>query len=270
MSDSMEHPATWRYCGNQLRLWRTHSGTSREQLAQEADYDYETVKSMEQGRRRPSIRLLQVADAMFGAQGRLLAGADYLQPERRRPSVNEYMSLEAEAIGIHSFDPLLIPGLLQTEEYMRALMNGVCPIASDETTEQRVQHRLERQKKLTSGTPALFSYVIYEAALRSMVGGPTVMRRQVQHLLTVSELSNVSLQVLPAGPLVYFGLDGTFVLLETAARENFAYVEAPFSSVVHSDPEVVGILTQRHGMLRMQALNQETSADYLARLTSNI
>ncbi|MFJ6634707.1 helix-turn-helix transcriptional regulator [Streptomyces sp. NPDC091376] len=70
---------TWRYCGNQIKLWRTGAGISREELGKEANYEYETVKSMEQGRRKPSVRLLQVADQMCGAKGEVTGGAGVLE-----------------------------------------------------------------------------------------------------------------------------------------------------------------------------------------------
>ncbi|MEV6315838.1 helix-turn-helix transcriptional regulator [Streptomyces sp. NPDC051776] len=80
--NSSQPPMAWRYCGNQLKLWRTKAGVTREKLGEEAGYTYEAVKSREQGRRRPTPRLLQVADEMCGAQGLLNAAQEYLKPER--------------------------------------------------------------------------------------------------------------------------------------------------------------------------------------------
>jgi transcriptional regulator with XRE-family HTH domain len=82
-----EAPIAWRYCGNQLKLWRTRAGITREELAKEANYEYVTIRAAELGHRRPSLRLLEVADQMYSAGGLLLAAADYLKPDpsRSRP-----------------------------------------------------------------------------------------------------------------------------------------------------------------------------------------
>jgi transcriptional regulator with XRE-family HTH domain len=192
-------PTAWRYCGSQIKLWRAEAGVSREALAREANYDYEYVKSMENGRRRPTLRLLQVADQLCGAGGKLTAAQEYLKPESFPVRSQEFMAIEAEAIALSWYQPLLIPGLLQTEEYARVLISGSCPPLDDETVEERVAARLRRQEALTRRTGVMFGFVIYEAALRTLVGGPEVMGRQLQHLLDVGELRNVSIQVLPVG-----------------------------------------------------------------------
>ncbi|WP_328504904.1 helix-turn-helix domain-containing protein [Streptomyces sp. NBC_00457] len=83
--ESQQAQQNWRYCGGQIKLWREESGVSRQRLADEAGYDYEYVKSMECGRRRPTLGLLQVADQMCGARGKLLAGQEFLNPSRRGP-----------------------------------------------------------------------------------------------------------------------------------------------------------------------------------------
>ncbi|MFJ6381590.1 helix-turn-helix transcriptional regulator [Kitasatospora sp. NPDC092039] len=94
-------PMSWRYCGNQIKLWRTHAGVSREDLAAEAGYSIESLRSMEAGRRRPSVHLLQVADDMCGAKGILAAGEQYLKPEKYPHFAEDFMRYEVVAI-VHS------------------------------------------------------------------------------------------------------------------------------------------------------------------------
>ncbi|MBB4885696.1 transcriptional regulator with XRE-family HTH domain [Streptomyces netropsis] len=166
----------WRYCGNQIKLWRTQAGISREELGKEAGYEYESVKSMEQGRRKPQLRLLEVADQMCGARGLLLAARDDLKPDKFPVRTQEFMTAEAEAIALHWYETVLIPGLLQTEEYARELISNRCPPVDDETVEERVAGRLERQLKLRPSPTTLFNFVLYEAALRTGVGSSQVMR----------------------------------------------------------------------------------------------
>lgn len=264
MSEASQPPTAWRYCGNQIKLWRLQAGVTREDLGKAANYEYETVKSMEQGRRRPTLRLLEVADEKCGARGMLIAAAEYLKPEKFPARTQEFMAAEEEAISIHSYEALLIPGLLQTEDYARALIGGHCPPLDDEAVDERVSARMQRQEKLLKRT-TLFSFVIYEAALHTLVGGPDVMAGQHHRLLEIGRQRNVSIQVLPADRGAYTGLDGPLVLLENVEHAHCAYIEAQATSVIHSDPAKVSVLTQRYGMIRMQALSVQESAQLISR-----
>ena len=112
---------TWRYCGGQIKLWREETGVSRQDLAKETNYDYEYVKSMECGRRRLTLRLLQVADHMCGAKGKLVAAYEHLKPEPFPMRTQQYV-WRSKAVGC-TVRSGIIPGLLQTEAYARELIN---------------------------------------------------------------------------------------------------------------------------------------------------
>ncbi|MFH8789453.1 helix-turn-helix domain-containing protein [Streptomyces roseoverticillatus] len=262
-------PMAWRLCGNQIKLWRQAAGVSREELAAEAGYGVEAVRSMEMGRRRPSQHLLQVADSMFGAGGKLESAHQYLEPDKYITRAREYMAIEAEAVAHHWYDVLLIPGLLQTEDYARVLMASHCPPVDDETVEARVTGRMERQELLKK-TTTLFSFVIHEAALRGMVGGPDVMKGQLNHLLEVGQLRNVSIQVLPMGQGAGPAISGPFSLLETADHRTYGYQEAQGASMLYTDLERVGDLIKRHSMIRMHALDAEESARLIRRVAGEL
>lgn len=260
----------WRYCGGQIKLWREEAGIGRQALAKEANYDYEYVKSMECGRRRPTLRLLQVADQMCGARGKLLAGHEFLKPEPFPARSQEYMELAAEAIAVHTYSLGLIHGLLQTREYATALIGESCPPLDDETVEERVRGRLARQEALERRAGTVYGFVIHEAALRTGVGGREVMRDQLLRLTQIGERRNVSIQVLPFGRCGGLALNGSFVLLETADHEHFAYVEAPETSALHGDAHKVSDLAQVHGMIRMQAFGVEESAAFIRKVAEEL
>lgn len=268
--DNSQPPLAWRYCGSQIKLWRAEANVTRAALAKEAGYDYEYVKSMENGRRRPAQILLQVADQMCGAGGKLTAAREYLKPEPFPARSQQFMTIEADAIGMHWYEPLLIPGLLQTEEYARALISGSCPPLDDETVEERVGARLRRQEALTRKKSVVFSFVMYEAALRSMVGGSEGMVRQLEHLLEVSKLRNVSIQVLPVGRCSGIALIGPVVLLETPEHEHYGYVEGHETGALYGDPGKVSALTARHGMIRMHALSVEESTGFIRKVAQEL
>ncbi|SFL51724.1 helix-turn-helix domain-containing protein [Streptomyces pini] len=267
---TQQPPMAWRYCGNQIKRWRTRAGISREALGDEAGYGYETIKSMEQGRRKPTVRLLEVADEMCDARGLLVAAQEYLKPDRFQSYAQEFVDAEDRAIALHSYEALLIPGLLQTEAYARALIGNHHPPLDDETVQERVAARLERQEKLARRPTVAFGFVIYEAALRTRVGGDEVMREQLHHLLEMGELRNVSVQVLPVERGVFGGLSGPMVLLETAEHEYYAYAEGQETGALYSDPEKISVLTQRHGMIRMQALSTEESARFIRKVAEEL
>ncbi|MFI0779804.1 Scr1 family TA system antitoxin-like transcriptional regulator [Streptomyces sp. NPDC021212] len=268
MEGGSQSPMSWRYCGNQIKLWRMQAGVSREELGKEANYEYETVKSMEQGRRKPALRLLQVADQMFGARGLLLAGQEYLKPDKFASYSEDFIRYEAEAIVLNWFEPQHIPGLLQTGETVRALLQAACPVLDDETIEERVAARLERHSLLDKQTKA-FNFVIGEAALRYPVDEYDVHKRQLQHLLDMGERRNVTIQVLPFGG-AHPGLNGPFVLLETPEHEQLAYVEAQETGILSADPAKVSVIAQRHAMIIRRALSPEDSADFIRKLAEEL
>ncbi|RGD61438.1 XRE family transcriptional regulator [Kitasatospora xanthocidica] len=260
----------WKYCGDQLKRWRATAGVTREQLSRAASYDVESVRSMEAGRRKPTLKLLQAADDLCDAKGMLLGAAAFLAPEKFPSYSQGYTDAEADAIAIHTYEALLIPGLLQTEEYARELISHACPPLDDETVEARVAGRMQRQEKLANSPTVLFGFVIYEAALRAKVGSAGLMKRQLAHIIDMSSLRNVAIQVLPADRAAYPALGGPIILLETANNEQLAYVEGHRTGVLHTDADKVNVLRQRHGMIRTQALSIEESVEFIRKVSEEL
>ena len=256
-------PVAWRYGGDQLKRWRAKADVSREKLASAANYSPETIASMERGVRRPTPRVLDVADEMCGAQGMLSAAKQFLNRERFPARAQDFMEREREATSIWSYEVALVPGLLQTEGYARALIDNRIPPLDEETVEERVAARMERQAVLNQRKPPVgLSFVLYEAVLRS----PLVDAEQLHHLLEVARLRNVVVQVLPFERAVSGALLGPMVLLETRDHERFAFAEGQFSSELSSDPGVVSRVTERLSMIRTQALDPDGSARFIERM----
>ncbi|MEV8339900.1 DUF5753 domain-containing protein [Streptomyces niveus] len=259
-------PGTWRYCGNQLLRWRTQSGMSREELAAATNYAAATIKAMEQGVRMPTPRLLDQADDLLQANGKLSAAKDYLKREKFPARAQDFMDREAEAISLWSYEVALIPGLLQTEAYARALIGNHCPPLDDETVEERVRARLERHSLLTRKSPVALSFVLYEAVLR----GPHADKQQLLNILAAGRLGNVSVQVLPFSRAVPAALLGPMVLLETRDHERLAFTEGPSVSQLTDDPDVVSSHTERLSMLRAVALSPTESARFIERMVEEL
>ncbi|MFE9658724.1 Scr1 family TA system antitoxin-like transcriptional regulator [Streptomyces sp. NPDC005955] len=267
MTNASTPPISWSYCGDQIKMWRQISSVTREALSDEANYHIDYVKAMENGRRKPTVQLLNVADQLCGAKGLLIAAQKFLKPDPYPQRSHEYMDAEAKAVVYRSYEPLLIPGLLQTEGYARALITAYMPFVDEDTIEERTAGRMLRQRILRDGKPPVsFSFVLYEAALRATVGDREIMRQQLHHLWETQGLRNVSIQVLPAGRCDGIALNGSIVLMQDAEGERLGYVEGPQTNVIHDDQNKVSALSQAYGRIRSQALTMEESADYIRRM----
>ncbi|WP_049649069.1 helix-turn-helix transcriptional regulator [Kitasatospora sp. MY 5-36] len=250
---------SWKYCGDQLKRWRAKAGVTREQLSQAASYDIESVRSMEAGRRRPTLKMLQAADELCDAQGMLTAAEPYLLPETKPARSDVFFDVEKEAVACYFYEALHIPGLLQTEAYARAVLSNQIPPVDDATAEERLAFRLKRQERLAE-PEAMFSFTIYEAALHTSIGGREVMKGQLHRLLDFEDSRNSRIQIVPIGQLPATGLAGSLTILETINNEQYAYVETHETNALHSEPRLVGRLSRRHAMIRAQALNAKESA----------
>ncbi|MFC7258849.1 DUF5753 domain-containing protein [Streptomyces lutosisoli] len=198
----------------------------------------------------------------------MVAAHEYLKPERFPSYLEDYVRYEAEATVLSFYQPLLIPGLLQTAETVREYLNAHFPPLDDDTIEERVPARLERQSLLRDQRKA-FSFVIGEAALRHQAGGVEAHRRQLLHLVEAGKARNVSVQVLPFGPAGP-GLLGPFVLLETPEHEHLVYEEGQTMGVLYADAAKVSIVMQRHAMILRQALSPDESARFIGKLAEEL
>jgi transcriptional regulator with XRE-family HTH domain len=258
-------PVAWRYSGNQMKRWRTKANVSREELAAAANYSPDTIKSMEQGVRMPTPRVLDTADELCRAEGLLSAAKEYLQREKFPARAQDFMEREREAISLWWYEVSLVPGLLQTKEYARALIDNRIPPLDEETVEERIAARMERQAILTERKPPVgLSFVLYEAVLRS----PQVDAHQLRHLLEASRLRNVVVQVLPFERAIPAALMGPMVLLETRDHERFAFTESPLASELSADPGAASRVTERLSMIRTQALSPDESARFIERMVN--
>jgi transcriptional regulator with XRE-family HTH domain len=237
-----------------LRALRTLRGLSQDQLAKELYATREAIAAYETGRNRPDLDFCKRLDDFFGTGEMFQSLWHHARREHLREWYEEYFGHESEACEIRAFQPLYIPGLLQTEGYIRAawLPNTVI--------EEKVVQRLARRDILTRDErpPHVFA-VLDQAALLRPVGGPEVMTQQLQHLLAMSELPNVSIQVAELAGGWYFGLDGPIMVLAKPDASRVGFVEAQFGGRLVEDPHEVARLALRFDQIRGQALSEEAS-----------
>jgi transcriptional regulator with XRE-family HTH domain len=226
--------------GAQLRRLRTQVGVSREEASEAIRASEWKIHRLENGqvgfKDRDVIDLLRlygVTDADEVA-GFLVLAREANSPGWWQPYgdllprwFKAYMDLESAATLIRTYEGQLVPGLLQTEDYMRAVIGGAQLDESPQEAERRVDLRMARQTLLTrQDAPRLWA-VIDEAALRRPVGSPEVMRGQLERLIDATKLVNVVLQILPFGAGAHPGMVSAFSILRFADQElpDVVYVE---------------------------------------------
>ncbi|MEO3976468.1 DUF5753 domain-containing protein [Streptomyces sp. CAU 1734] len=261
-----DYPVIWVAYGRLLRLFRRKRGLTQQALAEAIEYSSEQVASIEQGRRPAKVSFTEAAERVLEAGSVLVELQEEVDRAKLPKFFQDFALIETEAVSRFSYDPLLVPGLLQTEAYTRALFSSHCPQLDEETIDMLAEARINRQKLLTRTPIVQFSFIINEAVLLNSIGGAEVMREQLTHLLDIARLRNVELQVMPAASGYHPGLNGGFVLLETLEHQHIGYIESQENGIVISDPAKVSALGLRYGKLRSQALNVEESARLIERL----
>ncbi|WP_189327890.1 DUF5753 domain-containing protein, partial [Streptomyces flaveus] len=178
--------------------------------------------------------------------------------------------LERIAVSLCTYECRLVPGLLQSEGYARAVFDNSIPPLSDEQLEAQVVARLERQKLLRERPNVSFSFIVEEHIIRRRLGGREVTRGLLDHMLELSAPRNVTLQIMPLDAEFHACLDGPVQLLETPERRRLAYSEGQHNGRLISDAKEVSLLYQCYDTLRSQALNPQDSRGLLERLRGEL
>ena len=183
-----------------------------------------------------------------------------------------YVGLEGEAVRLRDFQPLVIPGLLQTEDYARAVLRAAPNAGSAEDIDRQVALRMERQAILGQASPPDLWVVLGEGVLRVNVGGASIMRAQLRRLTDVAERSGVTLQVLPFTTGAYVHPISPFTVLDFSdiADPTVVYLEHLTGSLFLEHPDEVRRYTVVFDHLRAEALGTGPSIDLIGRLTAEL
>ncbi|MCX5411973.1 helix-turn-helix domain-containing protein [Streptomyces sp. NBC_00059] len=256
-----------RSFGRQVKLLREAAGLTQAELGTSVGYGEAHIASVEQGRRIPKPEMVDAVDRAVGGRGVLVAMKGEVERARYPSFFREFVRLEAEAAELHAYDAQVVNGLLQSEEYARAVFAMWRPLLDEDTIEQRVAARLDRQKLLARRPAPLLSFVIEESVVRRPLGGTRTLRSQLEHLLFVGRQRNVEIQIMPTDRDEHAGLSGPFTLILTRNQRRMGYVEAQSHGVVHTEPAKVQTLESTYGVLRAQALTPKES---LARIEKHL
>lgn len=279
MSDGTEQPGyeeddettpVVRTVGRLVKLWRGRTPLTQGQLGAAIGYSLDQVRSVEGGRRVPQPDFLTKADQVLGAQGILAAMQQDVAEARYPKKVRDLAKLEREAVELGAYANHNMHGLLQTEEYARALFDMRTPPLGDDEVEQHVAARMARQSILSGVSAPVFVMVQEEVTLHRPVGGRAVLKRQLQHLLEIGKLRNVTLQVMPTSRDEHAGMGGPFQLLKLKDGAAVGHTEMQLTNRLLSDPKEVQILEMRYGMIRAQALTPSESLALVAKVLGDL
>ncbi|AUH45096.1 helix-turn-helix domain-containing protein [Streptomyces sp. CMB-StM0423] len=269
--DDDGRPGSWVAYGRLLKFFRTKAGLTQEELAERMGYSLDHCASVEQGRRPAKAEFTERAEEVVEAGGVLAELQDEVDFAQLPTFFRDLATLEKEAAIRFSYDPLVIPGLLQTESYARILLGGAYPPIDDETVDDWLTARLARQSLLTRKKPLVaFAFIIEEATLHRMVGSRQVMKAQLRRLLECAELRNVDIQVMPSARAVHGGLNGHMVLLEAADGKQSVYVESQGCVMSRVGREQTSAFWLRYGSMRAFALSNEDSARLIEEVAGDL
>jgi transcriptional regulator with XRE-family HTH domain len=246
-----------------LRKHREKRGLSREHLAAEVHHSASTIANVETGYRAPTADQARDFDEFFDAPGTFVDLEERLHGLPFSAGFRPFKDIEAEAVVLKLFEPLLVPGPLQTEDYMRAVFEthpGVTP----ELVDERTAGRLARQGVLTRESPPRLWCILDQFALRREIGSRKAMVEQMRHLIDVARRPNVTIQVITDA--THCGLSGAFYLAETKSGQRVAYLETSADGFTTEEPDKVLDQETRFATLMTVALRAKESLEFLERM----
>jgi transcriptional regulator with XRE-family HTH domain len=249
--------------GRLLKVCRESAGVSVCELAEALGYGEDMIRKIERGARIPRPEFLDRADQLLKAQGHLRAFMEDMRKARYPKKVRELAEMEGRAVEMLLYSNHNIHGLLQTEEYARALLRTWRPAYSQDQLERMVAARMARKSVFERSPAPEFSFVQEEVTLRRPVGDTMVLRRQLEHMLEVAQLPYVELQVMLTTRANHPGTGGRIQVLKFADGTGMGRTDGDFSGRPVSHPRQLRLLELRYGIIRAQALTPEESLVFI-------
>ncbi|MFE1414694.1 helix-turn-helix domain-containing protein [Streptomyces sp. NPDC085524] len=249
--------------GRQLKAWREEAGIRAPDLGTEIGYGEDLVRKVEAGKRIPRPEYLDKVDEALRAGGKIVAMKTDMEQVRYPKKVRDLANRERQAVEIGAYRVHGIHGLLQTEDYARALFEMRQPAYSQDEVERYVAARMARHAIFAREPAPSLSIVQEEATLRRPIGGTMVWQQQLERLLGVSRLRHVALQVMPTNREVHAGMDGGIEVLKFGDGSAVGRSDGAFAGRPVSDPRQLRILELRYGMIRAQALTPRETQGFI-------
>ncbi|MER8102799.1 helix-turn-helix transcriptional regulator [Kitasatospora sp. NPDC094016] len=252
--------------GEEVRYARELAGYTQEELGKLLHIDRTVISRTESGQRKPPVEEVEELDQLLNTGGllrRLYDRVDWSAQIEHPDWFQSHVDTEAEAVGLQVFQTDYMHGLLQCREYARAMFEAGGTDECPQAVEERVVARLARQRRfLAEGGPQLV-VLLDESAIRSVVGGPAVMARQMQHLLDIARRGNIVIQVVPFTARTTI-INTAMVLLEMPDGQHSVYSESLDRGNPSDDPAIVSGHRRRYDRLRGDALTATESLGLVA------
>jgi len=249
---------------DELKAMRKHAGLSRDELAERVGYSGATIGMVEAGHRAPPLGIGPRLDQEFKLPGTFERIEQRIRGIPFPVTFRPFVHIEAEARALRWFEHSLVPGLLQTEDYARAVL-ATKPNSAEAEITGLVSERMARQAILERNDPPapLLWALIDEGVLNRPVADPVVMRDQLKHLVLVSMLPNITIQIVPYAARGHSGLLGAFIIADTNDSPGIVFIEDVTGGRVAEDPDAVAEVTLRFDSLRSEALPKGASRDLM-------
>ncbi|ELS53068.1 helix-turn-helix domain-containing protein [Streptomyces viridochromogenes] len=252
--------AAWEFFGTELKRRREDAGISQVELGSRVFVSGGYIGQFEQAIRKPQLDIAQRIDEVLQTDGifeRLWQ--KLIRDQRYADYFAEVVELERLATRICEFAPTVVPGLLQTAAYARAVTVAANPFVTDEYVEEKVTARLERAHILKDATRPEYWVILHENVLRSPVGGPAAMAEQLGHIARLMRERTVWVTVIPYAAGAHASMAGSLKLMGFDDAPPVAYTETSFSGTLIDDPAVVKRAQRAYDLLRVAALSPEAS-----------
>ncbi|MGW0731470.1 helix-turn-helix domain-containing protein [Streptomyces sp. NPDC002851] len=280
MASNVNPTVRRRRLGQELRRLRELKGMTAEEVAERLLVSQSKISRLENGRRSISQRDVRDLCGVYEVEDhRIVDSLMQMAKDSRQQGwwhafgdipYSVYIGLETDAASLRVYEPQIVPGLLQTRGYAEALIDGAMPETPATDIEKRVQVRLRRQQRINGEdektAPLRLWAVLDEAALRRRVGGKEVMIEQLEHLVEVSQLPHVTVQVMPFDMGAHPGVSGQYAILEfpDASDSSVVYIEGVTSDLYLEKSNDVQRYSVMYEHLRAQALNVDQTQQFIS------
>ncbi|HET9142331.1 helix-turn-helix transcriptional regulator [Actinophytocola sp.] len=265
-----------------LRRLREESGLTEDDVAKRLGVSRSTVSRVETGKRGLTSEDLASMLTLYGTARPLRKALLKLHAEVDKPGLidrgelhvhedlEKWIGFEQDADHIYNYQPLLVPGLMQTFPYARAVIAGADLSLNDQDIDDRVAARIARQALVHRVDSPRLEVVLHEAALHQRVGGEGVMRDQLGYLIESSFRPAVTLRVVPGHVGAHPGMNGPFVIMEYSGLPSLVLLENKVASLYLEEPDDIRAYKLAYEGLLAVALSPERSVDLISKVASGM
>jgi transcriptional regulator with XRE-family HTH domain len=249
--------------GSVVKFYREARGMRAADFGDAMGYGEDLIRKVERGARIPKVDFLCRADELLDAGGAIKALRRHVEQARYPKKVRELAQLEERAVEMLLYSNNNIHGLLQTPEYARRMFEMRQPALAPEVVERETDARVARKAILEQELAPTVSFIQEQVTLERPYGGKMVLRRQLEHLLEVAQLRNVTFQVMPTDLEEHAGTQGLIEVLKFPDGTAVGRSDGAFNGRPVSNPRDLRILELRYGMIRAQALTPRESLAFI-------